>query len=103
MTEPQRALIDLRDGAQHVEAGAGAQLLREARVETPRARPGRRVEGLAFADQLEKIPGRIGKAIEVVGDREMLHDVAFRRADDAAIGLDPFGHAASLYSVWLSD
>src|SRR5215475_7127056 len=78
-----------------MEPGAGAQLLGERHIKTRRARPNRCAEPLAFADQLVEISRRIGKALKVVGDREVLHDIAFPGADDPAIGLDPFGHAAS--------
>ena len=95
MAEAQRTFLDGHDRTQHVEAGARAQLPYEGRVETRRARSKRWLEAFGFADKAEKISRRIGKALEVVGDREMLHDIAFPGADDTTIRLDPFGHAAA--------
>src|SRR6185436_1988302 len=98
MTEPQRTVFDGYDRAQNVEAGAGAQLLGEGRVEMRWTRLDHRAKRLGLVDQLEKIAGRIGKALKIVGDGEMLHDIAFPGADDATKGLDPLGHAASFRS-----
>src|SRR5262245_3529755 len=95
MTEAQRTVVDGYDRAQDVEAGTGAQFLCEGRVEARWASLDDGHQRFALADKLEKIPCRIGKPLEIVGDGEMLHDIAFPCTDDATIGLDPLRHAAS--------
>jgi hypothetical protein len=55
----------------------------------------RRPQDLAFSDQIDKIAGRIGKPIEIVGNREVLDDIAFLCVDDTAIRFKPLSHAAS--------
>src|SRR5262245_3620329 len=98
MSQPQRALVDRDDATQHVKGGAGAQLSCERRVETPRGRSER-----VYADKIEKIARGIGKTLEVAGDGEVLHDIAFPSLDHTTICLDPLGHAAAFCLARLLD
>src|SRR5690349_4869149 len=101
MPEPQRTLIDANDRAQDVKDGAGAQLLGEADIKTCRGHSERWAKRFGLARQLQEISPRIGKALKVVGNGEMLDDIALPGADDATIGLDPIGHADILVAAQL--
>ena len=61
--EPGR--LDLHHGADNVERGAGAKLMREGREEARRARLHMGAKLAVEPDQLDVIAGRIGEAIEL--------------------------------------
>ena len=94
MAELQRTRIDGRHGGQDVKPGAGAQLVLKGRVTPawPMAHAG--IEDIALSDEVDEVPRRVGEPIEVIGDGEVLDDVAFPRVDDAPIGLEPLCHSA---------
>lgn len=93
MAEIERVLADAQNSGQHVERGAGAQLVLECRMQPRGAGADRGQEVFAGDGGLEKIARRIGEAVEVIGDGEVLDDIALPGADDATIRFMPFGHA----------
>src|SRR5439155_152091 len=94
MAELQRAGIDARHGAQNVKTGPGSQLLLKGRVPARWAIAHASIEAIAYSGEIEEVPRRVGEPIEVIGDGEVLDDVAFPRVDDAPIGLEPLSHSA---------
>ena len=94
MAEPQRARIDARHGRQNVETRPGAQLVLKGRVTARWVVEHASVETIAYSGEIEEVPGRVGEPIEVIGDGEVLDDVAFPRIDYTPIGLEPLSHSA---------
>jgi hypothetical protein len=92
MAKAQCSTLETRDAAQHVKLGAGAQLVLKRHMQARWTGMHRGTQTFTFTDQIQKIPGRIGKPIEIVGNGEVLNDVAFPGVDDAAVGLDPVSH-----------
>src|ERR1700722_9571364 len=84
-----RADADRR--ALDLKAGTGAQFTREAGVEP--AGEAAAAQHLAKAEFI--CEGRLGffQAVEIIGDGEMLGDIALPWRHAAAIGLDPIRHA----------
>ena len=92
MAEPQ-PVIDRDRRALDLKAAAGAQFAREPHIEpvgkTAVAQP------LAEPQRVGQVRLRLLEPLEVIGDREMLGDVAFPGRHGAAIGLDPVRHDGS--------
>ena len=62
-----------------MKSRAGAQLVLKGRAAARRAIAHTSVEVIAFSGEIEKVPGRVGEPIEVIGDGEVLDDVALPR------------------------
>jgi hypothetical protein len=89
MAEPQSTLE--REGrAFDMKAAAGAQLAHEPQVEAA-VKPGA-AQQVAQVQQVGEVALGIGQPVEIVGDREVLGDVAFPGRHRAAIGLAPAVH-----------
>ena len=73
-----------------MKAAAGAQFARETDIEMAR-KPGA-AEQIAEAQRFGEIRLGLVEPVEIIGDREMLGDVALPRRHRAAIGLDPVLH-----------
>src|SRR5689334_5190873 len=89
MTEPQ-AVLDSCRRTFDVEATASAQFAGKAHIETPFEPAG------AQHFTKPKFGGKMGlrilEPIEIIGDREMLGDIALPGRHGAAIGLHPIRH-----------
>ena len=80
--------------AQHVESGRGAQFLLESCMAARRRRAQARTSRIAYTNQVQQVPSRVGEAVEVVGNGEMLNNIAFPGVDHAPVGLEPLSHSA---------
>src|ERR1043165_3410179 len=85
-----QSLVQAEHGALDLKAAAGAQFAREADIEPPRKTAG--PQSLAEAERLGQVGLSLFESREIIGDREMLGDVAFPGRHRAAIGLDPIRH-----------
>ena len=92
MPEPQ-PVIDRDWRALDLKAAAGAQFAREPDIE-PADKPAA-AQQRAEPEALGEVAFALLEPIEIIGDREMLGDVAFPGRHGAAIGLDPVGHDGS--------
>src|SRR5262249_31615173 len=102
VAELQRAGVDAGDSGQNVKSSPGAQLGLEGGKPARRAMAPAGAVGIAEPDEIEIVARRVREPVEIVGDGEVLDDVALPRVDHAAIGLEPIGHLDSLVS-WPSE
>ena len=97
VAKAQFIAVNREYGAFDMKAGAGAKLTRETSVHA--ARQCRTAPWTVEAEFIGEVRLRFFQTVEVIGDREVLGDIALPGRHRATVGLGPIGHDPVLY--WL--
>src|SRR5215475_4558387 len=91
----QRQRFDVDHAAQDVKARPGAQLVLKGCVMAHRAVVEPSVNAVSCT-MIEEVPHRVGEAVEIIRDGEVLDDIALPGIDYTPIGFNPLYHPCLL-------